>query len=231
MYPCVPGNTHTHTHTHTHQCTEPCTYRDVYARQCWTCIFKLICHSRGSAHADTFTYELGRCGPGCDSGWQVSCRFPRVTGAADSQRDRDEAREKPFIHCQPPMTQPCSLFQSHSWAQRRGANRVLVGLVLRRLLWITARKLTWKKWQIWLKIDAVTYCWQASSSWCAWPCGRWSERRSAGRGWQADRLLIKSRAQADSFLCWAFSNISWNVPDKNNESSVMITRAQFDGFK
>lgn len=46
---------------------------------CCTCIFKLICHAHESVYADTFTYEHSCHSPGCDSGWQVLCHFPRVT--------------------------------------------------------------------------------------------------------------------------------------------------------
>lgn len=74
--------------------------------QCCTCIFKLICHAHKSVYADTFTYEHSCHSPGCDSGWQVLCHFPRVIGGAESQHDRDEGREMSFIHCHSPMTQP-----------------------------------------------------------------------------------------------------------------------------
>lgn len=41
-----------------------------------TCIFKLTCQARESAHADAFTYEHCCRGPGCNTGWQVLCHCP-----------------------------------------------------------------------------------------------------------------------------------------------------------
>lgn len=85
---CASGNTH--------RCTET-----LPLRQWWARIFKLICRARESAHADTFTYELGCRGPGCDSGWQV---MPLPSGHCGGRGHN--VTEMPFIHCHSPMTQP-----------------------------------------------------------------------------------------------------------------------------
>lgn len=90
---CVPGNTHTRTQMYWALHVQRC----LRFSQCWTCIFKLICQTHESVHADTFTYELGCRGPGCDSGWQVLCHFPRVIGRAESQ-SWQEWRQKGAFH-------------------------------------------------------------------------------------------------------------------------------------
>lgn len=103
----IPGSAQTytlwawkHTRTHTCTCTQLCRALHVgmfTLSQCSTCIFKLICQTHESVHADTFTYELGCRGQGRDSAWQVLCRFPRVATGAESQRDRGEGGGMPLV--------------------------------------------------------------------------------------------------------------------------------------
>ena len=108
---CALQHTHTHTHAHTHTDavspahTEMFTLQSVLNMHIQTDMsYSWIC-----ARWHIYIWaRLSRAG----LWFGVTGLMPLPSGhrRAESQRDRSEGREMPFIHCQPPMSQPFALF-------------------------------------------------------------------------------------------------------------------------